>query len=67
MTIDPLPPARRRAARRRLWPRVVALVVCAAILFALGVALGLALDDRPVPGGTQTYVRTLEPLPQQTP
>ena len=33
--------------------------------FALGVALGLALDDRPVPGGTQTVVRTLEPLPQQ--
>ena len=67
VTIDPLPPARRRAARRRLWPRVVALVVGAAILFALGVALGLALDDRPVPGGTQTYVRTLQPLPQQTP
>jgi hypothetical protein len=45
----------------------VALVVGAAILFGLGVALGLALDDRPVPGGTQTFVRTLEPLPQQTP
>jgi hypothetical protein len=37
------------------------------LLFALGVALGLALDDRPVPGGTQTFVRTLEPLPQQPP
>jgi hypothetical protein len=67
VTIAPLPPARRRAARRRLWRRVVALVVGAAILFGLGVALGLALDDRPVPGGTQTFVRTLEPLPQQTP
>jgi hypothetical protein len=48
-----------------VWPRVAALVVCAVLVFALGVALGLALDDRPVPGGTQTVVRTLEPLPQQ--
>jgi len=36
------------------------------IVFALGVALGLALDDRPAPGGTQTFVRTLEPVPQQS-
>jgi hypothetical protein len=42
-------------------------VLGAALVFALGVALGLALDDRPVPGGTQTFVRTLEPLPQKTP
>ena len=58
---------RRPAARRRLWPRILALVLGAALVFALGVALGLALDDRPVPGGTQTFVRTLEPLPQATP
>lgn len=58
---------RRPAARRRRWPRILALVLGAALLFALGVALGLALDDRPVPGGTQTFVRTLEPLPQGTP
>jgi len=31
------------------------------------VLLGLALQDRPVPGGTQTFVRTLEPLPQRAP
>lgn len=68
MTIDPLAANRRRAPRRsRLWPRVLAVVVGGAILFALGVALGLALDDRPVPGGTQTFVRTLEPLPQTEP
>ena len=38
-------------------------------LFGLGdgLALGLALEDRPVPGGTQTSVRTLEPLPQEEP
>jgi hypothetical protein len=46
---------------------VLAAVAGAVILFALGVALGLALDDRPVPGGTQTFVRTLEPLPQRAP
>lgn len=66
MTIAPLPP-RRRPPRRRRWPRVVAAVAAALVLFGLGVALGLALDDRPVPGGTQTFVRTLEPLPQRAP
>lgn len=67
MTSDPPAANRRRAPRRSAWPRVLALVVGAAVLFAVGVALGLALDDRPVPGGTQTFVRTLEPLPQTSP
>jgi hypothetical protein len=66
VTVDPLPP-RRRPARRRRWPRVLVVVLAALVLFGLGVALGLALDDRPVPGGTQTFVRTLEPLPQRAP
>jgi hypothetical protein len=67
MSVDPASVARRRPPRRRRrWPRVAALVVGAAVLFALGLALGLALDDRPVPGGTQTFVRTLEPVPQQS-
>ena len=57
----------RRAPRRRTWPKVVALVVGAALLFTAGLSLGLALDDRPVPGGTHTVVRTLEPLPQRAP
>ena len=59
--------ARRRTSRPRRWPKVVAAVVVAAALFALGLSLGLALEDRPVPGGTQTFVRTLEPLPQVDP
>ena len=68
VSVDPLPPSARRAPRRRRSWRTAALVaVGAVLLFALGVALGLALDDRPVPGGTQTFVRTLEPLPQQAP
>lgn len=57
--------AHRPSGRRRPWPRIAAVVVGIALVFALGVALGLALQDRPVPGGTQTFVRTLEPLPQQ--
>ena len=59
--------ARRQARRTRRWPRILAAIVGAALLFLLGLALGLALEDRPVPGGTQTSVRTLEPLPQQEP
>ena len=66
MTVAPLPP-RRRPTRKRRWPRVLALALTGLVLFAVGVALGLALDDRPVPGGTQTFVRTLEPLPQRSP
>ena len=59
--------ARRRGPRARRWPKLVLAVVVAVLLFAVGFALGLALEDRPVPGGTQTSVRTLEPLPQQEP
>lgn len=59
--------ARREARRTRRWPRILAAIVGAALLFLLGLALGLALEDRPVPGGTQTSVRTLEPLPQREP
>jgi hypothetical protein len=67
VSVDPASVTRRRSPRRRSpWPRDAALVVGAGILFALGLALGLALDDRPVPGGTQTFVRTLEPVPQRS-
>lgn len=57
-----------RRPRSRRWPRLVragvAVVVLAGV-FALGVALGKALNDSPTPGKAVTYVRTLEPLPQQ--
>ena len=66
MSVDPASVTRRRAPRRSPWPRVAALVVGAVIVFALGVALGIAHNDRPAPGGTQTIVRTLEPVPQQS-
>lgn len=60
-------PSRRAPAIRRRWPRLVAVVVGALVVFAIGIALGKALADRPRPGGQQTIVRTLEPLPQQAP
>jgi hypothetical protein len=43
---------------RRILLGAVVLVV-----FVLGVALGQALNDNPQPGGRQTLIRTLEPLP----
>ncbi len=43
--------------------RVVLLLVGAALVFAVGVAVGEALNDNPKPGGTQSLVRTLQPLP----
>ena len=39
------------------------LVVGAAVVFAVGVALGRALSDNPRPGRQQTLIRTLRPLP----
>ena len=32
-------------------------------VFAVGIAVGEAVHDNPKPGGTQTFVRTLEPVP----
>jgi hypothetical protein len=43
--------------------RVVILVVAALVVFAVGIALGRALQDGSEPSGTQTLVRTLQPLP----
>jgi hypothetical protein len=43
--------------------RVVLLVVGAVLVFAVGVAVGEALHDNPKPGGTQSLIRTLQPLP----
>ena len=61
MTVTPV--ERRRRRRRRRWPRVVVPLLLVLLVFAFGVALGEALHDNPKPGGTQTLVRTLKPLP----
>ncbi len=41
--------------------RWLAALLAAALLLALGVAVGEALHDNPQPGGPQTRVRTLTP------
>ena len=43
--------------------RVAVIVVSLAVVFVVGVAVGEALHDNPRPGGGQTLVRTLRPLP----
>ncbi len=59
------PTSRRPRPRRNPWPRRALVVALAVAVFALGIALGQALDDGPPSPATVTYVRTLEPLPQQ--
>lgn len=53
--------ARRRRRARRLAAWILGLAVLG-VVFLAGVAIGRALEDAPRPGGTQTVVRTLEPL-----
>ncbi len=53
----------RRPPRRRRWPRVLAVVLGLLVAFVFGIGLGEALHDNPKPGGSQTLVRTLHPLP----
>ena len=43
--------------------RRVLLAAGAVVVFIVGVAVGEAAHDNPKPGGTQTLVRTLRPLP----
>ena len=58
------PRPRPRSKGRRLL-KLAAGLVAVGVVFALGVALGEALNDGPARGRTVTYVRTLTPLPQQ--
>lgn len=43
--------------------RRLLLAVGLLLVFAIGIAVGEAAHDNPKPGGTQTLVRTLKPLP----
>ena len=58
-------PRRTPARRGRRLVRAAFVVLAIGVAFVLGVALGKALNDGPHAGKTITYVRTLEPLPQQ--
>jgi hypothetical protein len=42
---------------------VLFVAVGLAVAFVLGIALGQALNDNSAPDGTQSIVRTLNPLP----
>ena len=58
------PTRRNPRARRRhplLRPALAALGLL--VLLLLGISIGMALEDGPSPGGTQTNVRTLTPQP----
>jgi hypothetical protein len=52
---------RRSSAGRRLAVWILRLAVLA-VVFLAGLAIGRAVEQAPEPGGTQTIVRTLEPL-----
>ncbi len=53
--------AQRDAHRRRRRPRIVLAAVLLLVMFALGVAIGQAIDDNEVPSGNRTQIRTLVP------
>ena len=52
---------RARRRRRKVWTRWAVRFLAAALVFAVGVALGEAIHDNPRPGGTQTVVSTIRP------
>jgi hypothetical protein len=43
--------------------RAILIGAAVVVVFVVGVALGEALNDSSKPSGTQTLVRTLNPLP----
>ena len=59
------PNPRRRPPRRSPWPRRAIVAALVLAIFVLGIALGEALNDGPPAPSTETYMRTLEPVPQQ--
>jgi hypothetical protein len=56
------PPRRRRRDRQIL--SILLGIAAAAVVFAVGVALGQALEDRPEPGQPVTEVSTIQPWTQ---
>ena len=55
------PDERRRRRRRRNATRVLAAVAAALVIFAVGIAVGRALEDNPTPNLTVTTTKTLIP------
>jgi hypothetical protein len=44
------------------WRRLMLLLLLG-VAFVIGIGVGEALHDQPDSGGTQTLIRTLQPLP----
>jgi hypothetical protein len=55
------PAPRRRRPPHRPWLPWLAGLVAAVILLAVGIALGMALQDNPTPGLTVTTTKTTIP------
>lgn len=47
--------------RRPSWPLIVLGALVLAVVFLLGIGLGLTLEERPQTGGASTSVRTFMP------
>jgi hypothetical protein len=60
-------PTRRARSRGEAIGRTALAFVALALAFLLGIAFARTLDERPSPGGTETIVRTLTPVPQGAP
>jgi hypothetical protein len=60
VTAGPYPRRRRRRRRRG---RTLVWLLAVALAFVLGIGLGEALHDDGPAAGTQTLIRTLQPLP----
>jgi hypothetical protein len=43
------------------WARVLLVLLAAAVVFAVGIAVGAAIHDNPEPGSTFTFETTLHP------
>ena len=57
----------RRRRKRNPWPRRAVWAVLFVLVFAIGIALGQALEDNPNPASTVTQDRTFTiPPPAQT-
>jgi hypothetical protein len=61
MTLAPTPAARARRKRRPSMLGWTLRALLAVVVFALGVAVGQALEDRPQPARPVTSVATIQP------
>ena len=52
-----------RSRRKAFSWRHLVLLLLLGVAFAIGIGVGEALHDQPDVGGTQTLIRTLQPLP----